>query len=40
VRRYFHSKTYVNLYTYRVVLELMSNGCSNKVVLLSVYICT
>jgi len=29
VRRYFHSKTYVNLSTSRVDLELMSNGHSN-----------
>jgi len=40
MRRYFHSKTYVNLHTYQVDLELMSNGPSNKIVLHSMYICT
>jgi len=30
---YFHGKTYVNLHTSRVDLELVSNGNSNEVVL-------
>ena len=37
---YCASQDHVNLYTYRVDLELMSNGHSIKVVLQSVRICT
>jgi hypothetical protein len=33
VRRYSHSEKYVNLYTYQVDLELMSNLRSIKVML-------
>jgi hypothetical protein len=38
MRKYFRSKTYVSLGTYRVDLELMSNGCSDEVMLRVVYI--
>jgi len=40
IDRYFRNKTYVNLCTSRVDLELTSNGRSIEVVLHSVYICT
>ena len=36
MRRHFHSKTYVNLYTPRVDLDLMSNGISSEFVLCAI----